>query len=161
MDRIKEKLGHLRVEADAAVERAETAEGKVKTLEQVLLAREQDITSLQHRLSVAEVDLDKSEAKLVDAKRLSDEGESSRSTTEALQRKIQLLEEELDNAEKNVKGTVEKLRQVDIKAEHFERQVTRTEQERDQWEKKYEDMKAKYEQSKKDLDDLVVSMETI
>jgi len=101
-------LAHLRVEADAAVERAEAAEGKVKTLEQVLLAREQDITSLQHRLSVAEVDLDKSEAKLVDAKRLGEEGESSRSTTEALQRKIQLLEEELDNAEKNVKGTVEK-----------------------------------------------------
>ena len=67
--------------------------------------------------------------------------------------------------------------------------MTRTEQERDQWEKKYEvsgtyvrfdyswplsdtsnglsfryiiqDMKAKYEQSKKDLDDLVVSMETV
>ena len=104
----KQKLAHLRVEADAAVERAEAAEGKVKTLEQVLLAREQDITSLQHRLSVAEVDLDKSEAKLVDAKRLGEEGESSRTTTEALQRKIQLLEEELDNAEKNVKGTVEK-----------------------------------------------------
>ena len=31
-----------------------------------------------------------------------------------------------------------RLRQVDVKAEHFERQVTRLEQERDQWEKKYE-----------------------
>jgi len=31
-----------------------------------------------------------------------------------------------------------RLRQVDVKAEHFERQVTRAEQERDGWEKKYE-----------------------
>ena len=31
-----------------------------------------------------------------------------------------------------------RLRQVDVKAEHFERQVQRVEQERDQWEKKYE-----------------------
>lgn len=34
--------------------------------------------------------------------------------------------------------TLHRLRQVDVKAEHFERQVTRVEQERDQWEKKYE-----------------------
>lgn len=32
-----------------------------------------------------------------------------------------------------------RLRQVDIKAEHFERQVQRVEAERDNWEKKYED----------------------
>jgi tropomyosin len=31
-----------------------------------------------------------------------------------------------------------RLRQVDVKAEHFERQVQRVEQERDLWEKKYE-----------------------
>lgn len=31
-----------------------------------------------------------------------------------------------------------RLRQVDVKAEHFERQVQRLEQERDSWEKKYE-----------------------
>ena len=31
-----------------------------------------------------------------------------------------------------------RLRQVDVKAEHFERQVQRVEQERDMWEKKYE-----------------------
>jgi hypothetical protein len=31
-----------------------------------------------------------------------------------------------------------RLRQVDIKAEHFERQVQRVEQERDNWTKQYE-----------------------
>ena len=33
--------------------------------------------------------------------------------------------------------TMPRLRQVDVKAEHFERQVTRAEQERDEWEKKH------------------------
>jgi len=69
------------------------------------------------------------------------------------------VEEELDAAEKNVKETMEKLRQVDVKAEHFERQVQRIEQERDQWEKKYEDAQAKYRESKAELDELVHNME--
>ena len=64
---------------------------------------------------------------------------------------MQLLEEELDKAEKDLRETTEKcarnpterhpsdgrLRQVDVKAEHFERQVTRVEQERDEWERKH------------------------
>ena len=37
-----------------------------------------------------------------------EEGDSAKSTAENLQRKIQILEEELDNAEKNLKETVEK-----------------------------------------------------
>ncbi len=74
-----------------------------------------------------------------------------------------------------------RLRQVDVKAEHFERQLQRVEQERDQWEKKYEvratadwrgiryhhtdcvsraqEMEAKYRKSKAELDELVANME--
>lgn len=84
------------------------------------------------------------------------DGEQSKTTSEGLARKVQLLEEELDAAEKNLKETVDKcvvflvlfrilvltflsrLRQVDVKAEHFERQLQRAEQERDAWEKKFE-----------------------
>ena len=37
-----------------------------------------------------------------------------------------------------VKGHADpRLRQVDVKAEHYERQVTRAEQERDEWERKH------------------------
>jgi tropomyosin len=65
---------------------------------------------------------------------------------------------------------------VDVKAEHFERQVQRAEQERDMWEKKYEvrrnvfsraemmtaatkDAQAKARESKAELDELVATME--
>jgi len=105
--------------------------------------------------------LEKTEAKLADAKAAHEDSETSRTTAENLQRKIQLLEEELDVAEKNVKETVEKLRQVDVKAEHFERQVQRAESERDAMEKKYEEALAKYQSSKRELDELVASMEGI
>ena len=52
-----------------------------------------------------------------------------------------------------------RLRQVDIKAEHFERQVTRVEQERDSWEKKFEEMQEKYADSKRELDETILAME--
>lgn len=53
-------------------------------------------------------DLEKAESKVAEMKGAQAEGEASKMTTEGLQRKIQLLEEELDAAEKNAKEVVEK-----------------------------------------------------
>jgi len=160
-ERIKEKMSQLRMEADNAVTRAEEAEAKNKKYEQALLEKDQEITSLSHRLGLLESDLDKAEEKVKDYKTAQADGENSKMTNEGLIRKIQLLEEELDAAEKNVKETVEKLRQVDVKAEHFERQVQRVEQERDQWEKKYEEATEKWRKSQAELADLEHSMQDL
>ncbi|KAG8922052.1 hypothetical protein FRC00_007878, partial [Tulasnella sp. 408] len=107
MDQIKKKLAALREEADAAVDRAEAAEGKNKKYEQELLVKDQEIQSLQHRLGLAEAELDKNESKLSDLKRDADAGADGRNTAEGLTRKVQLLEDELDAAEKNAKEAVE------------------------------------------------------
>lgn len=182
------------MEADNNADRADAAEAKVKKLELELMHKDQEIQSLQHKLGVLEGDLEKSEGRLAAAKLESADSTSTKSTAEGMARKIQLLEDELDTAEKNVKETMEKyvysnlhpshiywcharLRQVDVKAEHFERQVSRVEQERDQWEKKYEvcfrsnknlslltslqDANGKYQKTQKELDELVRSMEGI
>jgi tropomyosin len=150
-----QKLAALRTEADVAIDRAEAAEAKNKKYEQELLQKDQEITSLNHRLTLLDSELGDSEAKAVKYKADLDEAERGKATNESLTRKIELLEEELDAAEKNVKETVEKcvpfsvpvlvvphlgrrLRQVDVKAEHYERQLQRVEQERDEWTKKYE-----------------------
>ncbi len=101
-------MNSLRAEADAAVLRAEEAEKKVKKLEQTLLEKDNDITSLQHKLALADETNEKLDEQLGQYKSSSLEGESSRTTSENLTRKVQLLEEELDVAEKNVKETVEK-----------------------------------------------------
>lgn len=54
-----------------------------------------------------------------------------------------------------------RLRQVDVKAEHFERQVQRLEQERDEWERKHGEAVEKYQQSKRELDEVVMQMESL
>jgi chromosome segregation ATPase len=103
-----QRLSVLRQEADAAVARAEEAEAKNKKYEQEILHKDQDILSLQHKLSVLDAELEKAEAKIADHKVAREEGESTKNTAENLTRKIQLLEDELDTAEKNVKETMEK-----------------------------------------------------
>jgi tropomyosin, fungi type len=50
----KKKLASLRAEADTAIERAEAAEAKNKKLEQMLLEKEQEIKSKDHRLDELE-----------------------------------------------------------------------------------------------------------
>lgn len=47
-----------------------------------------------------------------------------------------------------------RLRQTDVKAGHFERKVQALEQERDQWETKYEEMSKKHAALQKELEDL-------
>lgn len=101
-------MNQLRFEADNAVTRAEDAEAKNKKYDQLILEKDQEITSMSHKISVLEAELDKVDAKLAEAKASQEEGESLKSTNENLTRKIALLEEELDAAEKNVKETMEK-----------------------------------------------------
>jgi len=101
-------MNQLRFEADNAVTRAEDAEAKNKKYDQIILEKDQELTSMTHKISVLEAELDKVDAKLAEAKAAQEEGESLKSTNENLTRKIALLEEELDAAEKNVKETMEK-----------------------------------------------------
>ncbi|KAG8993713.1 hypothetical protein FRB94_010455 [Tulasnella sp. JGI-2019a] len=122
-----------------------------------LLQRGQEIKSLEVKLARSEADLEKAENRLVAMESEVEDGEK-RVTVGNWQRKVQLLEDELDASEKHAKETEEKLRQVDGKAEHFERQVQRLEQERDQWEKKYGGALTKYQEVKKELGGLVHTM---
>jgi tropomyosin len=55
-----------------------------------------------------EAENDKTEAKLQELKTNSLDSEHTKTTAENLNRKVQLLEDELDAAEKNLKETVEK-----------------------------------------------------
>jgi tropomyosin len=144
------------------------AEAKNKTAEQELLTKDQEITSLSHRVSLLEAEVEKLESKLAEAKSAGEESEVHKSGYESLMRKNQSLEEELEASERKLKETLEqcvptstalqqppvisrrllilsscspaihRLRLVDVKAEGIERKLTRTEQERDQWEQKYE-----------------------
>lgn len=56
---------------------------------------------------------------------------------------------------------VRRLRQVDVRAEQVERQLQGMEQERDQWERKYEEAQEQLHASKSELDEVVRQMESL
>jgi hypothetical protein len=95
-----QKLAALRTEADTAHARAEAAEAKNKAYEQTLLERDNDITSLTHKLGVAEADLEKAEQRLAALKKTAGDADAAGANAEALQRTIAALELERDRWEK-------------------------------------------------------------
>lgn len=54
-----------------------------------------------------------------------------------------------------------RLRQTDVKAGHYERKVQALEQERDEWESKYEEMSKKHAKLQTELNELEQSMGSI
>ena len=98
----------LRVEADESSAKNEELATKLKTLEQENLSKEQEITSLQHKNSVLETEVEKLEGLHKDAKSAADESAQHGTQNEGLQRRLQLLEEEAEENDKNLRETNEK-----------------------------------------------------
>jgi len=161
MEKLKEKMSALRMEADAAQTTNAELAAKIKTLEQENLQKEQEITSLSHRNQLLEGDVEKLEEKIKELKASADSGATSSQEVESLQRKVQLLEEEAEEADKNLRETNEKLRLTDVKAEHYERKVATVEAERDQWEKNYEETCEKLKLCQKELGDLNAALDSM
>lgn len=101
-------MNTLRIEADEATAKVQELQEKVKTLEQDNLAKEQQVKSLEHRNGVLESEVEKLEAKVQEQKSLADEGTQHGTQNETLQRRLLLLEEESEEADKNLRETNEK-----------------------------------------------------
>ena len=101
-------MNSLRLEADEAPEQVEELKGKVKTLEQENLAKEQEITSLNHRNQLLEGEVEKLETSLKEAKDAATQSAQHDTQNEALQRRLQLLEEEAEEADRSLRETNEK-----------------------------------------------------
>lgn len=101
-------MNALRLEADESAAKVEELQTKVKSLEQENLAKEQEITSLSHKNQLLETELEKLESGLKDAKAAADESSQHGTQNESLQRRLQLLEEEAEEADKNLRETNEK-----------------------------------------------------
>ena len=101
-------MNALRAEADESAAKVEELSAKVRTLEQENLQKEQEITSLQHKNGVLEQEVDKLEGLHKDAKAAVDESAQHGTQNESLQRRLQLLEEEAEENDKNLRETNEK-----------------------------------------------------
>lgn len=101
-------MNSLRLEADEAAAKVQELQAKVKALEQENLAKEQEITSLQHKNNLLEGEVEKLEAATKDFKKAADEGQQHGTQNETLQRRLQLLEEEAEDADKTLREANEK-----------------------------------------------------
>lgn len=98
----------LRLVADEAAGKNEELQEKVKTLEQLNLSKEQDNTSLQHKNNLLETEVEKLETAIADFKKAADENNKHGTHNETLQRRLQLLEEEAEDADKTLREANEK-----------------------------------------------------
>ena len=80
----------------------------MKTLEQENLSKEQEITSLQHKQSMLEQEVEKLEGMHSKAKADADQSAQHGTQNESLQRKVQLLEEEAEENDRVLRETNEK-----------------------------------------------------
>ena len=103
-----QKMNTLRVEADEATAKVEELQARVKTLEHENTAKEQEITSLQHKNGLLESEVEKLETGIKELKAAADEGTQQGSHNETLTRRLQLLEEEAEEADKNLRETNDK-----------------------------------------------------
>lgn len=101
-------MNTLRLEAEDAQEKVEELKSRVKTMEQETLAKEQEITSLNHRNQLLEGEVEKMEASLKEAKEAANSSAQHDTQNEALQRRLQILEEEAEEADRNLRETNEK-----------------------------------------------------
>ena len=105
---IPQKMNQLRVEVEESTATAEELKAKVKILEQDNLQKEQEITSLQHKNGLLESEVEKLETEIKNHKGAAEEGHQHGTQNEALQRRLQLLEEEAEEADKNLRETNDK-----------------------------------------------------
>ncbi|OMJ23703.1 putative asparagine-tRNA ligase, mitochondrial [Smittium culicis] len=159
MDKLKEKISNIRLEADAASARADAAELALKQINEQQIEREQEIISLQNRITLLEDELDRKESRIAEAKQLAEDHESTRDASDVLNKRIHLLEEKLETAELELQQTKEK--NMDVKTESLERTIAQFENERVDSEARYEALNEKYLKSKADLEETMKFLEDI
>lgn len=107
-------MNQLRLEADEAAAKVEDLQSKIKVLEQENLQKEQEITSLSHKNSVLESEVDKLETQVKELKSAAEDGAQTGTQNETLTRRLQLLEEEAEEADKTLRETNEKYVRIEI-----------------------------------------------
>jgi tropomyosin len=98
----------LRLEADDSAQKAEEYKNKLKTLETENTQKEQEITSLSHKNQVLESEVEKLEGQVKTFKDEAGAGAGASSQVEAMQRKIQVLEEEAEESDRTIRELNEK-----------------------------------------------------
>lgn len=98
----------MREENERQAAEIQELKGKIKTLDQDALSKDQQITSLTHRNGVLESEVEKLEGGIKEHKQTVDDLGQHGTQNEALQRKLQMLEEEAETADRHLREANEK-----------------------------------------------------
>ena len=98
----------LRQEQEETEAKYNDVQAKTKVLEQENLAKEQEITSLTHKNGLLEATVEKLENDIKEHKMAAQEISQHRTQNESLQRKLQLLDQEAEESDKNLRETNDK-----------------------------------------------------
>lgn len=103
-----QKLASLRLEVEGTTSKNEELQAELKTLKQESIAKEQEIKSLTHRNGLLEAEVEKLESGIKEAKGIAAESRDHSTQNESLQRRLQLLEDEAEEADRNMRETNDK-----------------------------------------------------
>lgn len=151
----------MKLEAEEWQEKHDGVNDKVKQLEQENMDKTHEIQALTRKNQVLEEQLEKTEAELVENKATANESTSLKTSNENYNKKIQTLEEEIEESNDNLKKTTELLRESDLKLEQANKKIESLEAEKDDSEKKLEELEAKYAKAKEELEAITLELDAL
>ena len=161
MDKLKEKLTALRVEADTNNERAEKAEQQLKATQEQLREKDNALITATNKQKLLEQEITRMESRLTDAQGKASQQANNDQEIDNLKRKIKLLEQESTQKENQLQTTSSKLRDMETKSQEFERKSLSLEAVKQELEKKNQELDSKYVQTKKDLEATLAGLEDL
>ncbi|KAJ1546530.1 hypothetical protein HK096_004966 [Nowakowskiella sp. JEL0078] len=163
MDKIKEiiRIEKLRIESETNLARAEKADDDVKELKAELQKRENEVQSLNNKITLLSLDLERAESRIAEVKIKKNEGDKEESQVEVMTRKVQMLETHLDEKERALREATEKARNYELESEKFERKSKQLDSEKLGLEKNVEDLTAKYNVVKAELESTLKGLEDL
>ncbi|KAI9352916.1 tropomyosin like-domain-containing protein [Obelidium mucronatum] len=155
------KLEKLRIESEGNLARADKAEAEVRELKAEVARKETDVQNLNNKIKLLQMDLERTEKRVEEVKVKKAEGDKEDSQIEVLTRKVQLLEHQLEEKEKSWREATDKARSLEVHSEHHERKAKQIDTEKVDLEKKYEDLTARYNAVKAELEATLKSLEDL
>ncbi|KAJ1735556.1 hypothetical protein LPJ72_001810 [Coemansia sp. Benny D160-2] len=161
MDKLREKISHLREESNVANERADSLDATVKQLMDERTEREQDIISLQNRITRLEEEAEVREKQLDDAKEIQKNSEASLNESDVIMKKVDTLQEKYDEIEIQLRESQKETHRLDLENEKLNRVITQNEKDREDADKRYDELYEKYLKVKEDLDETIKALDDI
>ncbi|KAI8062490.1 tropomyosin [Gongronella butleri] len=161
MEKFKEKLQLMRAQVEEAEAKNKTLEDRIAEMTTDKINHEHEIVSLNNKVNFLEEQLEKAEKKMEMLQSAEAKGDDISKENDAAQRRIMLLEQELEQSEKSLKEMTANFREADVKAEHFERTAKHLEAQGEKYEEKILSMEEENSKLRKELEEIQSALDNL